>query len=53
MVSLVPAGFKVVSKVTLISVLMVTLEPEGFKVVGLKLDLLIGGFELKAKGVWF
>ena len=51
MVSLVPAGFKVVSKVTLIvSVLMVTLEPEGFKVVGLKLDPLIVGFELKASG---
>ena len=29
---------------------MVTLEPEGFKVVGLKLDLLIVGFELKASG---
>ena len=51
MVSLVPAGFKVVSKATLIvSELMVTLEPEGFKVVGLKLDLLIVGFELKASG---
>ena len=51
MVSLVPAGFKVVSKVTLIvSVLMVAIEPEGFKVVGLKLDLLIVGFELKASG---